>query len=201
MVNESSPEKTAPQPLYLVQRFVNSVDLEDGDEELSSPEALRDWLAERELMDPGDAVGPADLRRALEAREGLRALMLANSGLPLEADKVEGLDRVASRARVRVSFVAGERPALVTDERGVDGALARLMAIVAAAAEDGSWERMKACRHDTCLWAFYDRSKNRSGKWCRMEACGNVEKARAFRERRRRGGARTSAGSRGGGGS
>jgi predicted RNA-binding Zn ribbon-like protein len=187
MVNESVPEKTAPQPLYLVQRFVNSVDIEDGDDELTSPEALRDWLVERDLMKADEDVGPADLRRALDAREGLRALMLANNGMPLDADKVEHLDRVASRATVRVSFVPGEAPALVADERGVDGALARLMAIVAGAVEDGSWQRLKACRHDTCFWAFYDRSKNRSGKWCLMEVCGNVEKARAFRERRRRG--------------
>jgi hypothetical protein len=32
---ESTPAKTAPQPLYLVQRFVNSVDLESGEDELS----------------------------------------------------------------------------------------------------------------------------------------------------------------------
>ncbi len=37
---ESTPEKTAPQPLYLVQRFVNSVDLESGEDELSDPDAL-----------------------------------------------------------------------------------------------------------------------------------------------------------------
>ena len=32
---ESTPAKTAPQPLYLVQRFVNSIDLESGEDELS----------------------------------------------------------------------------------------------------------------------------------------------------------------------
>jgi predicted RNA-binding Zn ribbon-like protein len=69
--------------------------------------------------------------------------------------------------------------------RGVDGALARLLAIVSAAAESGQWERLKACPRDPCFWAFYDRSKNRSGRWCRMEDCGNIEKARAFRERKR----------------
>ena len=31
MVSESEPAKAAPQPLYLVQRFVNSVDLDHGD--------------------------------------------------------------------------------------------------------------------------------------------------------------------------
>jgi predicted RNA-binding Zn ribbon-like protein len=66
---------------------------------------------------------------------------------------------------------------------GVDGAIARLMAIVATARGDGSWHRLKACPRDSCEWAFYDRSKNRSGRWCTMESCGNVEKARSYRER------------------
>ena len=57
------------------------------------------------------------------------------------------------------------------------------MAIVAAAVEQGTWARLKACHRDPCFWAFYDHSKNRSGRWCRMEDCGNIEKARAFRER------------------
>ena len=69
---------------------------------------------------------------------------------------------------------------------GVDGALARLLAIVAAAVADGSWERLKACPREECEWAFYDKSKNRSGRWCKMESCGNIEKAKAFRERQRR---------------
>jgi predicted RNA-binding Zn ribbon-like protein len=51
--------------------------------------------------------------------------------------------------------------------------------------ESGGWERLKACPREECEWAFYDRSKNSSGRWCSMESCGNIEKARAFRERRR----------------
>ena len=38
-----------------MQRFVNSIDLENGEDELESPAALRDWLAERELMKAGRA--------------------------------------------------------------------------------------------------------------------------------------------------
>jgi predicted RNA-binding Zn ribbon-like protein len=86
---------------------------------------------------------------------------------------------------VRVRFRPGEDPKLVTDAAGVDGAIARLMAIVAVAVEQGDWARLKACPAENCFWAFYDRSKNRSGRWCKMEVCGNVEKARAFRERHR----------------
>ena len=182
---ESTAAKTAPQPLYLVQRFVNSVDVDTGEDELSSPEAMRDWFVERDLMEPGEKAGAADLRRAIDVREGLRAVLLQNNGLPLDRQRVERLDRAVRRAGVRVRFTPGSDPELVADAEGVDGAIARLMTIVAAAVEHGRWERLKACPREECEWAFYDNSKNRSGRWCTMESCGNIEKAKAFRERHR----------------
>ena len=66
---------------------------------------------------------------------------------------------------------------------GVDGALGRLVAIVHDAIETGDWRRLKACRNDTCLWAFYDHSKNHSRHWCSMEVCGSQVKARTYRRR------------------
>jgi predicted RNA-binding Zn ribbon-like protein len=48
---------------------------------------------------------------------------------------------------------------------------------------DGSWSRLKACRSDTCQWAFIDNARNRSRQWCDMAVCGNREKARRFRSR------------------
>ena len=185
MVAETSPEKRAPEPLHLVQRFVNSVDLEDGSEELVSPDALREWLAGRGLMDHDDPVTDGDLRRAVDVREGLRALLLANNGEDFDAAAVERLDRAASRAGLRLRFREGGCAEFEPDATGVDGALARLLATVAEARVDGTWERLKACPRTDCEWAFYDHSKNRSGRWCNMAVCGNVEKARAYRERRR----------------
>ena len=189
-IPEPAPEKTAPDGLRLVQRFVNSTEIHENrptDEELVSPEALRGWLAERELMDASEPVTDTDLARALEVREGLRALLMAHNGEPLDRDRVERLDRVARDVQVHVCFGEDAEPELVAESGGVDGALARLLAIVATAAEQGTWQRLKACPRDCCTWAFYDRSKNRSGRWCSMDSCGNVEKARAFRERRRSG--------------
>jgi predicted RNA-binding Zn ribbon-like protein len=181
----TTPEKTAPEPLELVQRFVNSVDLESGEDELTGPDELRAWLAERDLIAPGEAVTKADLRRALDVREGLRALLMANNGMAADEERVARLDEAAGRAGVRVSFRPGAQPELTAAKEGVDGAVARLLAIVAGAVERGDWERLKACPRDVCHWAFYDHSKNRSGRWCQMEVCGNIEKARAFRERKR----------------
>jgi predicted RNA-binding Zn ribbon-like protein len=181
----SVPEKTAPGELELVQRFVNSVDLESGEDELGSADELRDWLAERELIDPAETVTAADLRRALTVREGLRALLMGNNGMAPDDERVERLDRVAARAGVRVRFEPGSDPRLAPEAAGVDGAIGRLMAIVAGSVEQGTWRRLKACPRDVCHWAFFDQSKNRSGRWCQMDVCGNIEKARAFRERKR----------------
>lgn len=182
---ESTASKTAPEPLYLVQRFVNTIDLETGEDELSSPAALSAWLAGRGLMDGGGKPGRDELGRAIDVREGLRAVLRHNNGLPLEKEAVERLDRALGGAAVRVRFGTEGKPELVPDCRGVDGALARLMTIVAGAVESGDWERLKACPREACEWAFYDRSKNRSGRWCSMDSCGNLEKAKAFRERHR----------------
>ena len=185
---ETSPAKRAPAPLELLQRFVNSVELDTGLEELASPGELRDWLASRGLISADEPVTEGDLRRAIDVREGLRALMLANNSREPDTGALERMNRAASRAGLRLEVV-GHEPRLAPDATGVDGAIARLMALLAGAVSDGSWERLKACASDDCFWAFYDRSKNRSGRWCSMEVCGNQEKARAYRERHREHGA------------
>jgi predicted RNA-binding Zn ribbon-like protein len=181
----STPEKTAPAPLELVQRFVNSVDLERGEDELEGPDQLRTWLAERELIGPDEPVSRADFDRAIDVREGLRALLMANNGMDADEERVARLNRASERAGLRVAFGDHADPALKPEGKGVDGAIGSLLAIVAGAVEQGTWQRLKACPRDVCHWAFFDHSKNRSGRWCLMEVCGNIEKARAFRERRR----------------
>ena len=47
--------ETATGAIGLVQAFVNSVDLEDGPEALTSPEALATWLSDRGLVPAGAA--------------------------------------------------------------------------------------------------------------------------------------------------
>jgi predicted RNA-binding Zn ribbon-like protein len=181
------PEKRAPAPLELVQRFVNSVDLDSGEDELGGPDQLRAWLAERELIGADERVTRADFERAIDVREGLRALLMANNGMEADPDRVARLDRAAARAGVRVVFKPGAEPRLAAETGGVDGAIGQLLAIVAGAVEQGRWRRLKACPRDVCRWAFFDHSKNHSGRWCQMDVCGNIEKARAFRQRKRKG--------------
>ena len=45
--------------------------------------------------------------------------------------------------------------------------------------------RIQQCESADCSWLFLDRSKNRSRRWCDMAECGNREKARRSRARKR----------------
>jgi predicted RNA-binding Zn ribbon-like protein len=174
----------APEPLRLVQAFVNTRDIEAGTDELTDPEALRAWFLREGLPGAEEPPGPGDLERAVAVREALRALALANNGEPLDPRAVVVLNRVAERARLVVRFDGWGRAELVPAERGVDAAIARILAAAVRAEAEGTWPRLKACRNHTCGWVFYDRSRNRSGTWCTMAVCGNLMKARAYRARR-----------------
>lgn len=56
---------------------------------------------------------------------------------------------------------------------------------------DGDLSRLRECGGEECGWLFEDTSKNRSRQWCHMQDCGNLEKVRRFRARKRRGSATT----------
>jgi predicted RNA-binding Zn ribbon-like protein len=186
--SESSREP-APGELALVQAFVNTLDSEDGlrqIETLNEPADLERWLRRRGLLERGGKIGAAELRRALEVRQALRGLLLANTGAALDPDAVGTLNRAGGRAQSSVRFAPDGSAELAPAAGGLDGAIARLLAAVARSMADGTWERFKACPNPDCEWAFYDRSRNRSSRWCAMAECGNRAKARAFRERNRR---------------
>ena len=152
--------------------FVNTAELELERDELD------EWLRRR-----GVEASPDDVRRAAEVREALRALLLAHNGVLVDVDAASAvLDDAARRARLAVRF-AGGAPEVYPGATGLDGVLGRVLADVAAAAAGGTWARLKACRAESCRWAFYDSARNRSRTWCSMEVCGNRAKARRFRAR------------------
>lgn len=167
----------------LVLDFVNTVDLRPYSEALDSPAALGAWLTERGLLAPGARVTAADLRDALELREALRTLLGAHNEVPGDyaaASKV--VDDHACRANLCVRFDE-QVMRLEPKAAGVKGALGGIVADVARAMTDGTWERMKACRAEDCRWAYLDTAKNASRAWCSMSSCGNRAKMRTYRAR------------------
>jgi predicted RNA-binding Zn ribbon-like protein len=175
----------APGPLRLVQRFVNTVDLEDGPDLLTDRAGLRAWLAAHGLGE--HVVSAAEYARAIALREAIRALAAAHAGAPEDPAALAVLEEVAHRARLR-PVVTATTVRLEPDASGVDAALGRIVAAIHDAALEGTWTRLKACERHVCRWAFYDHSKNRSSHWCSTTGCGAREKnRRAYRRRISRG--------------
>lgn len=173
----------APGDLELVQDFVNTVDLEDGSDQVGSPAALAVWLTERSLLPPGEGLDDDAVGLAATAREALRDLMGGNDGEDVPTSSIDTLNRIGRRASLSVRFLAHDDAEVSPTCGGIDGAVGRLLAIVQKSMADGSWGRLKSCRRDSCRWAFYDESRNHSRAWCSMETCGNREKAKNFRAR------------------
>jgi predicted RNA-binding Zn ribbon-like protein len=171
--------------LAIVLDFVNTYEVETDEEELGSAVQLGDWLSERSLLVEDEALSEADVEAALELREALRTLLLANNGVARADDAAEALNRAVERAGLAPRFSQHDA-ALEPTAPGVAGALGRIPALVFGAMADGDWSRLKACRNTECEWAFYDRSKNRSRTWCSMAVCGNRAKTAAYRLRHAR---------------
>jgi predicted RNA-binding Zn ribbon-like protein len=179
----SSPQP--PQELQLVIDFVNTADLETGADELPTPEALGEWLAGRGLLPSAGASPTAtDHVAARDLRQALRSVALAHNGHPEDPGALAVLEDAAERGQLSVRFRPDGSVGPEPRAAGVAGALARVLVPVALASADGSWERFKACRDDGCQWAFYDGSRNRSGRWCDMAVCGNRTKVRVYRSKR-----------------
>jgi predicted RNA-binding Zn ribbon-like protein len=184
--------QSAPGELELVRQFVNTNDIDEGIENFASPAQLGEWLADHGLEIPGKLTA-RDVERAIALREALRALLLANAGEPLEPEAIEQLNESAGRIRLLVHFDPEGSSTLDSEKGGIECALGEILAIVHRSMSEGSWSRLKACLADTCQWAFYDQSKNRSAHWCSMAVCGNRAKARAYRNRHAKRGKRTPA--------
>jgi predicted RNA-binding Zn ribbon-like protein len=175
--------RSAPGALRAVQDFVNTRYGRERRFDLTSPERLRVWLVQHDLLTEGAPVTEGDLRRALDVREGLRGLLGVNNGMTMPEQGLERLNAIAKHAPLIVRFSGDGQTQLEPDIADVDGALARLMGIVFTAMHNGTWSRLKVCRFERCLRAFYDTSRNHSGTWCAMTKCGNRINARAYRQR------------------
>jgi hypothetical protein len=73
--------KPAPEPLALVQDFVNTRNYFRGDDLLGEPKEAAYRLVERGLLEGGERLEEAERQRLVDFREGLRVLLMANNGV------------------------------------------------------------------------------------------------------------------------
>jgi predicted RNA-binding Zn ribbon-like protein len=179
--------KPAPMPLLLVQSFVNTWDGDHGSDLLLDPAVACDWLTRAGLWSAERAPGPAELHLARGVREGIRAMLVANSGGPRPApEDLQPLQAVVQASRPALQIGPAGQVSLGPEPADRPGAgLLALLLVIRDGQRDGTWQRLKACGNPDCRWAFYDRSHSRAGAWCDMATCGNRIKNRRLRQRQR----------------
>ncbi|MFJ3337575.1 CGNR zinc finger domain-containing protein [Streptomyces sp. NPDC086766] len=166
-MSERSP---APGGLALLESLVNTLDVETGADSLDTADG-RARLG----------ITEAELPRARELRESLRAALLAHAGHPPHRT-VTPLGELLAGAPLLVAVDERDGSAALAPADG--GPLAsRIAAAVAEALVAGTWSRLKACEAATCHWAYYDRSPAGRGRWCSMRVCGARAKMRRYRAR------------------
>jgi predicted RNA-binding Zn ribbon-like protein len=170
--------------LELPLAFANTLDVEEARDELGNAESLRIWLLGHRLIDGDTRVSRRDLALAIELRDALRRTLMAHSGLPLVSEEIEIVNEVLARLPLDVQIDSSGAPRVASRGEGVTAALGRVVCDVARARTLGTWDRLKLCPAEDCLWAFFDSSKNRSRRWCSMDVCGNRTKTRSYRRRR-----------------
>ena len=100
-----SKDQTAPGRLESVRAFINTLDVEEGTEQLDSPRALSRWFEHEGLLTGRADATAADLENAIRLREALRAIVLAhNSGDAIPEGAVATLDDTVCRARLVLRF-------------------------------------------------------------------------------------------------
>jgi predicted RNA-binding Zn ribbon-like protein len=184
-VHEDGGTPPAPDDLELVRSFLSLHDHERGNPDGMPPslESLRWWLGAKELVGPDEPVKDQDLAWALRVRDALTTKVRENMGEGMDADAAALLNRAGEETGLRVCFGCSDGDAIHVNATGVRGAIGRILGSAFLAELDGRWERFRVCHDPGCSSVFFDRSKNKSGKWCSMSSCGNRAKVRAFRER------------------
>jgi predicted RNA-binding Zn ribbon-like protein len=172
-------ERAAPGDLELVRRFSNSVNRENGADRFATARGFDAWLLSEGF--PATRPNRDALAKILAFREALHAITVANQQKRRPAQAWAELADVVSGVRFKVRAGDGLDLVAVSASRTM-AFLGNLTLICQRAHDDGTLRRLKSCSH--CEWTIYDASKNQSGRWCSMNACGGRHNARSYRRRK-----------------
>jgi predicted RNA-binding Zn ribbon-like protein len=128
------------------------------------------------------------LREAVALREPMFRIFLALANGKAPSSHDVGLIDEAARDALRHRHIVRED----TEYRwqwNDDLSLERIAWPIAQSAAElltsPELKKVRECEAGDCYWLFLDNSRNRSRRWCSMEACGNREKARRHYHRQR----------------
>lgn len=179
---------SVPPAAQLVRDFVNTREPQTNEEWISTPQELVGWMNRH----AGAALAPVrvsarEVTLARDLREGLRAVLRVHAGHAPDSAAVHDLNRALAEVPVILALPSGGEQSVTAAAGARSGLFAPLVEAIVACRVDGTWDRLKVCARDSCQWAFFDSSRNRSGRWCSMAGCGNhVKMQRAYAARKGR---------------
>jgi predicted RNA-binding Zn ribbon-like protein len=189
-----SDKFSVPGDIALLYDFVNSLDLrryvEQGvahiaSDELATIAQMGVWLSARELLHESVQLGEDNHRSVLALREALRSfIQLAPIDRKVDAPAAARLNALAVNFPLTLTVEGGGvalQPLRVSPASGLGTILAELQQLAATERLD----RLRMCASEECHWVFFDRSKPANRRWCNSAVCGNRQKTRAYRARRR----------------
>ncbi len=176
--------KAAPKEFDVLRRFCNTCNHESGADRFETIDGTRSWLIEWSLIDGSLPLVESDRRQLVEAREHLRGHALAHHDDGAGSTFALALDPFFTDAEITLEVIDGQLTARPAGHDAAGLLIGHLAVAIMAAQRSQRWRRLKSC--PSCGWVFYDHSKNRSGRWCSMSACGGRAKVAAFRERQQR---------------
>jgi predicted RNA-binding Zn ribbon-like protein len=144
-----------------------------------------DLINSRVAVDHPD-LAPADIRRLRRLRLVLHRILDAEArGIGAAEKDLAALNRVLARAGGRrglVPTVRGYGWGWLSGNAGPDGLLWPVAFSAARLLAGPELSRLRPC--DGCGRLFLDMSRNRSRRWCDMQACGNRAKVARHRARK-----------------
>lgn len=124
--------------------------------------------------------------QAREMREDFRLFLIANNGGDLQPTDFEKVNRWF--AKMGVPAITQRHGQIVLDYQSKESeSLApELFVILRSGLElitSPALLKVRKCANPQCVLWYLDTTKSRTRRWCSMSMCGNVEKARSFRQR------------------
>jgi predicted RNA-binding Zn ribbon-like protein len=176
--------KTAP--------WVDLVNSEEWDtfgrrtDHLPNPDWLRFFLRQWHFAKPSRESAPIakleTLRSAL--RKSGQALSVAKT-IPVAQLRILNQALNVSATRELVQRQNGLQIELVPAVSGWKWILAEVAQSFADTLANGDGARIKFCQNRDCRWIFYDQTKGKTRCWCSSKSCGNRERVRRSRARKK----------------
>jgi predicted RNA-binding Zn ribbon-like protein len=156
---------------------------------LTSANDVVEWLRRAGILEGTGSVPRGLLTEARELREAIDVCVVRTiAGATTDRRAVAVIDEWLAFAGGRPQLAIGPKGVPVLGERGPGDSPRRALGLVALDAAHmlgtpAERARIRICASETCSARFYDRSPAARRRWCSMQACGNVEKARRHRAR------------------